>query len=171
MNLPRLLRRQLKASEQIPVFALASTVLVGLALASLLVPAQQHAPTRQAREPQATRRPQTSPARPPVVDRDELVAAAREFLTGYLRYLAGGADAQTIPRVSFALRRLLANHRPHRGAGREHRGRILDVRLSAVTAAGAAAVATIVDDSGATFDIHLRLHHNRGGWEVNGLGR
>ena len=171
MNVP-LLRRRLTDSERLPVFALVSTVLVGLALVSLLLLPEQPAGDGT-REHPARRQHSTAPAasRAPAPDRAGLVADARKFMVGYLDYLAGGADAQTIARVSFALRRLLTRHRPPRGHGKHRRDRLLDIQLGAVTDARASAVAAVVDESGATISIHLRLLHVSDGWEVSSLGR
>lgn len=167
-------RRPITPAERGPIFVAASLVLTALAAGTLLLHPRQPPTSRTATgtRPPVSPRP-ADPQLSVVASRTAALADARAFAAGYLAYLYQGADAQTIPDVSIELRRALA-HRPPR-SGRRPRARhvrLLDVQLRGLDGRRARAVATAVDESGATFPIRLRLRALRtGGWEVSGLGR
>ncbi len=160
--------RPITPGERGPAFALASALLVALAALALLT----HPPAQRRATPPSTApaRPTTPP--PAAPDRHELLADARLFTLGYLAYLYGGADTQSIPRVTFALRRALAQQPPPAKGRRspERRVRLLDLQVLSASTTRARVVITAVDETGATFAIHVALeHHSVGGWEASSL--
>jgi hypothetical protein len=99
------------------------------------------------------------------------VGAARAFLTGYLPYSYGRAEARAIHRAATPLLHELAVSPPSVLATvARARPRLISLRAEATLGVRAIDVLAVVDDGQRRYHITLELRHTRGAWLVTAVG-